>query len=90
MRKKKPKLCIIKWRDILACSGWEKEAEVKCPQIQSIGWFVSQTKDTLKIASTLDLNDTIENKGEANIYYGITAFPRGCVDSIEYLHNNNN
>ena len=84
-RQKKPRLCIVTWRDILACSGWEKEGEVDCPEIQSVGWLVSQTKDTIKIASTLDPNDSIGAKGEANLGYGITAFPRGCVESIEYL-----
>ena len=85
MKKNKPKLCIITWRDILACSGWEKPNEVECPQIQSVGWLVSQDKYTIKIASTLDPSDTIGGKGEANSYYGITAFPKGCVESIDYL-----
>lgn len=84
MRKKTPKLCIITWRDILACSGWEKEGEVICPEIKSVGWFISQTKETIKIASTLDPNDLIGAKGEANCFYGVTAFPAGCVESIDY------
>ena len=85
VRRKKPRLCIITWRDILACSGWEKEGEVECPEIQSVGWFISQTKDTIKIASTLDTNDIIGGRGEANSFYGVTAFPKGCVKSIDYL-----
>ena len=85
VRRKKPRLCIVTWRDILSCAGWEKEGEVECPQIQSVGWFISQTKDTIKIASTLDPNDSIGAKGEANSFYGVTAFHKGCVESIDYF-----
>ncbi len=56
---RKPTLCVVTWRDILSCSGWEKESEVECPTIKQVGWLVSKNKDTIKIASTLDPNDSI-------------------------------
>ena len=50
-----------------------------------MGWFVSDDGDTLKIASTLDLdNFSEETKDEAKpIPYGITAFPKGCVTEVK-------
>ena len=45
------------------------------------------TDDTVKIASTLDFEDfTDEAKGEARpIPYGITAFPKGCVEEVKFI-----
>ena len=52
-----------------------------------MGWFVSDDGDTIKIASTLDYADAFgDAKDEAKpVPYGITAFPKGCVESINYL-----
>ena len=83
---RKPTLCVVTWRDILSCSGWEKESEVECPTIKQVGWLVSKNKDTIKIASTLDPNDSINGpKVGAFSFYGITAFPSGCVLSVERI-----
>jgi hypothetical protein len=47
--------------------------------MESVGWLVSQDEDTIKIATTLDRLDSLgENDGQAT-YYGILAFPSGCV-----------
>jgi hypothetical protein len=84
---KEKEIVIIKWRDILSCSGWEKEADVECPIVYSVGWLISQTDLTVKIASTLDYDDfTGEGKEEHKpIPYGITAFPAGVVLDITYI-----
>ena len=81
------KLVLVKWRDVLADDGWTLAKDVNCPTIWSIGWFVSDDGDTLKIASTLDLdNFSEETKDEAKpIPYGITAFPKGCVTEVKFI-----
>jgi len=54
--------------------------------MESVGWLVSQDEDTLKIATTLDRFDSLgDNDGKAT-YYGIIAFPSGCVLSCAPLH----
>ena len=80
-------LVIVKWRDIISCSGWEKADDVSCPVFFSIGWLVSKDDDVIKIASTLDYDDfTDEAKGEAKpIPYGITALPTGCVVDVKFI-----
>ena len=81
------KLVLVKWRDVLADDGWTLAKDVNCPTICSVGWFVSDDENTLKIASTLDLdNFSDETKDEAKpIPYGITAFPKGCVTEIKFI-----
>ena len=84
---KAKKLVLVKWRDVLADDGWTLAKDVHCPTICSVGWFVSDDGDTLKIASTLDLdNFSDETKDEATpIPYGITAFPKGCVMEVKFI-----
>ena len=54
--------------------------------MESVGWLVAQDEDTIKIATTLDRLDSLgENEGEPT-YYGIVAFPSGCVLSCVPLH----
>jgi|TARA_R100001480_G_scaffold41751_1_gene54499 hypothetical protein len=81
------RLCIVEWKDIISCSGWEKASDVQCPSFKTVGWFISDEEETIKIASTLDFDDfTDEAKGEAMpIPYGITAFPKGCVVNVTYV-----
>ena len=81
------RLCIVEWRDILSCSGWEKAPDVYCPTFKTVGWFVSDDGDTIKRASTLDYADAFgDAKDEAKpVPYGITAFPKGCVDKVSYI-----
>ncbi len=85
--KEEKRLCIVEWKDIISCSGWEKASDVDCPSFKTVGWFISDDEETIKIASTLDFDDfTDEAKGEAMpIPYGITAFPKGCVVSVTYV-----
>ena len=86
-RAKEEKIVQVTWRDIIQCSGWEKADDVDCPTFKTVGWFVSDDGDTIKIASTLDYADAFgDAKDEAKpVPYGITAFPKGCVESINYL-----
>ena len=80
-------LVVVKWRDIISCSGGEKADEVACPVFFSVGWLVDRDETTIKIASTLDYDDyTDEAKGEAKpIPYGITALPTGCVVDVKFI-----
>jgi len=86
-KRKEYRLCIVTWVDILATSGWEKAKDVECPELDAVGWLIHQDRKTIKIASTLDREDTLgESKDEAlPIPYGITAFPKGCVRNIKFI-----
>ena len=81
------RLCIVEWRDIISCSGWEKAPDVDCPAFKSVGWFISDDEETIKIASTLDYDDAFDDsKDEAKpVPYGITAFPKGCVLGVKFI-----
>jgi len=84
---KEKEIVIIKWRDVIACAGWEKEQDVECPVVYTVGWLISQTDQTVKIASTLDYEDFAGDSktGDRPIPYGITAFPAGVVLDITYI-----
>ena len=83
---KEETLVRITWRDIIQYSDWTTADKVECPVMESVGWLVSQDEDTIKIATTLDRLDSLdENDGQAT-YYGIIAFPSGCVLSCVPLH----
>ena len=83
---KEETLVRITWRDIIQYSDWTTADKVECPVMDSVGWLVSHDEDTIKIATTLDRLDSLgENDGVAT-YYGILAFPSGCVLSCVPLH----
>ena len=84
---KEKRLVKVTWRDILSCSGWEKAPDVNSPQFISVGWLVSRDGSQVKIASTLDYEDAFDDsKDEAKpVGYGITAFPAGSVDDVEFI-----
>ena len=86
-KEKEKRLVVIKWRDVLSDDSWTRAKDVECPTLYSVGWFVSDDNDTVKIASTLDPDDfSDEAKDEAKpIPYGITAFPKGCVLEVTYV-----
>ncbi len=78
------RLVIVEWRDIIQTSGWEPEDEIHCPVIRSVGWIIPQDDpNTIKICNTIAPEDFDEKKDGKG--YGITAFPKGCVEKIEYL-----
>ena len=79
------KKCLVKWRDVIACSEWEKHPDGKSPVLESIGWHVYEDDDTLKIANTLDYEDWEGKSADKPVPYGITAFPKGCVLEVTYL-----
>lgn len=85
-------LVIVEWRDIIACSGWEKADEIKCPTLKSVGWLVKRDQETVMIANTLDPDDfTGEAKDqEKPVPYGITAFPTGCVINVQCVSDSLN
>ena len=78
------RLVIVEWRDIIQASGWEPEDEINCPVIRSVGWIIPHDDpNTIKICNTIAPEDFDEKKDGKG--YGITAFPKGCVEKIEYL-----
>ena len=74
-------LVTIIWKDILQSSDWTPASEVNCPTFQSIGWLVSENEEEIKIGGTLVV-DADDPQGTP---FGITAFPRGCVQEIKRL-----
>ena len=84
---KEKRLVKVTWRDILQCSGWEKADDVQAPQFISIGWLVSRSGHEVKIANTLDYNDAFDDAKDTPkpVPYGVTVFPAGCVDDIEFI-----
>jgi len=46
-----------------------------------VGWLVSETEDEIKIGGTLVV-DADDPQGTP---FGITAFPKGCVQEIKRL-----
>ncbi len=67
----------VEWVDIIQSAGWEEEDEIEPPTFWNVGYLVKRNERVVKIATTKD------EKGK---YYGITAFPSGCVVSIRYIN----
>jgi hypothetical protein len=67
------RLVCVEWLDIYASAGWEKEDEIEPQTFWSIGYLIVKDSKVLKIANTKDVEDN---------YFGVTAFPIGCVVSI--------
>jgi hypothetical protein len=72
--KKRPKLVVITWRDIVAYSDWTPVKDVKIPVLKTIGYLIKKDKDQIILAHTQD------EKGE---WFGLDAYPRGCVSDIK-------
>ena len=72
----KPVLVCVKWRDIIASADWTKAEELDPPVFETWGWLVYKDKDTVKVASTRD---------EKGSWFGVHAFPTGCIIGIEKL-----
>ena len=72
----KKRLVLIKWKDIVQHADWTPAEEVSCPEFTSVGWFIVDNEEEIKIGSTLDEKDTP---------FGITAFPKGCVSAIKFI-----
>ena len=67
-------LVVVKWLDITATAGWEDPDDVNPIEASTIGWLYSQDESTVKVGNSL---------GEDDRPYGISAFPVGCITSIE-------
>jgi|TARA_R110000824_G_C15227182_1_gene678124 hypothetical protein len=89
-QEKEKELVRVKWVDIISHADWTTHDKVSCPAFESIGWLVHRDEKEIKIATTLDRHDGLgENDGE-DAYYGITAFPSGCVLECLPLHSHPN
>ena len=71
------KLAKVEWLDILASAGWEKEDEIEPQPFVSVGYLIVKDSKVVKLATTKD------EKGD---YFGVTAFPIGCVVSVTYVN----
>jgi hypothetical protein len=85
------KLVLVEWVDIIADSGWEVSEDCHLPTFYTVGWLEYQDDKVLKISSTLDFEDALEEhkKKEKPIGYSVTCFPVGCVTSLSFLNLRN-
>ena len=66
------RIVAVDWFDTVDSSGWDTKDDVQPKLVKQLGWLVSNEGDCVKLADTL-------SEGE---YYGITAIPSGCIESI--------
>ena len=71
-----PKLVMVLWLDITATADWTEGDEVEPTPFQTVGWLHSEDDHVVKVGNTMD---------EEKKVYGITCFPRGCVERIQEL-----
>jgi hypothetical protein len=80
-------LVIVEWQDIISDDGWVVAEDCELPTFYTVGWLEYQDHAVIKIATTLDFEDALEEhkKKEKPIGYAITCFPTGCVTSLSFL-----
>jgi len=86
-QEKAKELVLVEWVDIISDDGWVVAEDCSVPTFYSVGWLEYQDDKVLKISTTLDFDDVLEEhkKREKPIGYAVTCFPAGCVTSIKYL-----
>ena len=86
-KEKAKELVLIEWVDIISDNGWVVSEDCHLPTFYTVGWLEYQDEKVIKIASTLDFDDALEEHKdkEKPIGYSVTCFPVGCVTSIKYL-----
>ena len=72
--KKRPKLVVLTWRDIVAYADWTPVKDVKIPVFKTTGYLIKKDKDEIILAHTQD------EKGE---WFGLDAYPPGCIVDIK-------
>ncbi len=70
----KPKAVYVRWRDSCSHTKWQSYDGLKVMVIESTGWLVEDTKDSLVIAQSYD--DQKERQ-----WADIMVIPRECVVS---------
>ena len=80
-------LVVVEWQDIISDDGWVVAEDCELPTFYTVGWLEYQDHSVIKIATTLDFDDALEEqkKKEKPIGYAITCFPTGCVTSLSFL-----
>ena len=71
--KKRPKLVVLTWRDIVAYADWTPVKDVKIPVLKTTGYLIKKAKDEIILAHTQ------AEKGE---WFGLDAYPPGCILDI--------
>ena len=90
-KEKTKSLVIVEWVDIISDDGWVIAEDCHLPTFYSVGWLEYQDDKVLKISSTLDFEDALEDhkNKEKPIGYSVTCFPVGCVTSLSFLNSRN-
>lgn len=63
------------WWDTVDSSSWETVDEINTVEVQQWGWVIFEDDEQVKLADTFMEGD----------WYGVTAIPVGCIDSIEKI-----
>ena len=69
----------VEWLDTVGSCAWETADEVNILRVDQVGWLVNES--TWPEEGSLKLADTISD----DVYYGITAIPKGCIRKITSL-----
>ena len=72
----RPHLVLVEWVDIISDSSWTEPEEVNCPTFSTVGWKIFDDSQTIKLADTLD---------EEGKFWGVTAFPKGCILEVKII-----
>ena len=80
-------LVVVEWQDFISDVGWVVAEDCELPTFYTGGWLEYRDHTVIKIATTLDFDDALEEqkKKEKPIGYAITCFPTGCVTSLSFL-----
>ena len=68
----KPRVVTVDWLDTVGSANWDTKDDVDIKLVKQIGWLVDKDDKCIKIADSLSEEE----------YYGITAIPIGCIESI--------
>lgn len=68
-------LAKVCWWDTVDSSSWDTVEEINTVEVQQWGWVIVEDGEQVKLADTYMEGD----------WYGVTAIPAGCIDSIEKI-----
>ena len=74
---KKGRLYIVDWIDHTGNAGWIEDIDIEEPvKCRTVGWFITETQESYKIADTISTEDDIA---------GLSVIIKSCVTNIQEL-----
>lgn len=80
------KIVVVTWMDTEDKLDWETLSEVKkytCPIIHSVGWFIEETADHVKICMHDSEGKDIDDREISTV----STIPKGMVKNIKTVYN---